>query len=155
MGHLAKYCQLYIRVLHCVLLLYISAIGKPAGLRPVRGFPALHGQDVTPADYYASSVARLIFRLFSHSHFWPSDWGNPRLAIHPVALDLGGPFRSFIPYWACVSWADIERPGLQRSIQERVGITILPTRYDLPRLTLGFRQSSFHHIEIALGNTPV
>ena len=80
----------------------LLTIGKPAGLRPVRGFPALRGQAVTPADYCASSVARLIFRLFSHSHLWLSDWGNPRLAIQPVALDLGGPFRSFIPYWVCV-----------------------------------------------------
>ena len=47
------------------------------------------------------------------------------------------------------------RPDLQRTIQERVGVTIVPTRWHLPRLTLGFKQSSFHHIEIALGNTPV
>ena len=110
---------------------------------------------MTPADYYASSVARLIFRPFSHSPLGLSDWGNPRFTIHPVPLDLGGPFRSFLPYWVFVPWADIARPGSQRPIQERVGVTILPTRSSLPRLTLGFRQSSFHRIEIALGNTLV
>ena len=66
---------------------------------------------MTPADYYASSVARLIFRPFSHSPLGLSDWGNPRFTIHPVPLDLGGPFRSFIPYWACVSGADMAHLG--------------------------------------------
>ncbi len=74
---------------------HILAIGIPVGLRPVRGFPALRGQVVTPADYYADSVARLIFRLFSHSRFpGPQTQGNPRLVFYPDALDLGGPFRS-------------------------------------------------------------
>ena len=71
------------------------AIGIPVGLRPVRGFPALRVQVVTPADYYADSVARLIFRLFSHSRFpGPQTQGNPRLVFYPDTLDLGGPFRS-------------------------------------------------------------
>ena len=60
--YLAKDCQLYIRVLDYVLLLYVLTIGKPAGLRPVRGFPALRGQVVIPADYYASSVASSDFQ---------------------------------------------------------------------------------------------
>ena len=47
------------------------------------------------------------------------------------------------------------RPDLQRAIQERVGVTIIPTRRHSSRLTLGFKQSSFHLVEIALGNTPV
>ena len=35
---------------------YLLAIGKPAFLRPARGFPALHGWGVTPTDYYERSV---------------------------------------------------------------------------------------------------
>ena len=39
--------------------------------------------------------------------------------------------------------------------RERVGVTIIPTRFVSYHLTLGLRQSSFHHAEIALRNTPV
>ncbi len=48
-------------------------------------------------DYYADSVARLIFRCVHHSQFPGSQTqGNPRFFSHPDALDLGGPFRLFI-----------------------------------------------------------
>jgi hypothetical protein len=75
---------------------YILAIGIPVGLSPVRDFPALREQVAIPAYYYADSVARLIFRRFSHSRFSGfQSQGNPRLVSYPDALDLGGPFRSF------------------------------------------------------------
>ena len=45
--------------------------------------------------------------------------------------------------------------GKLTTIRERVGITILPTQVTLPHLALGFRQFSFHHVEIALRDTPV
>jgi hypothetical protein len=41
------------------------------------------------------------------------------------------------------------------AIHRRVGVTIVPTRSALFRLALGFRQFSFHLVEIALRNTPV
>ncbi len=45
--------------------------------------------------------------------------------------------------------------GILTAIRVRVGVTIFPTRYMLLRLALGFRQCSFHRVEIALRNTPV
>ncbi len=41
------------------------------------------------------------------------------------------------------------------AIRERVSVTIIPTRFVSYHLTLGLRQFSFHHTEIALRNTPV
>jgi hypothetical protein len=129
-------------------------MGKSACLRPVRGFPTLHGWCVTPIDYYASSVAwsdiqalaaiadLSAFRLgqspFSHS------FRNARLRC---------PVRIFYPdISGCVAWAEIVVLVDPTVIHARVRVTILRTRPCLTHSILGFRQSSFHHIELALRN---
>ena len=58
--------------LHYVLLPYFPQLENLLAFALHAAFPrSLGGRD--PTDYYASSVALLIFRLFCHSHLWLSD----------------------------------------------------------------------------------
>ncbi len=58
-------------------------------------------------------------------------------------------------YVGCVCCVGTEVSAQHPSVQPRVGVTIVPTRYLLPRSVLDFKQSSFHLVEIALENPPV
>jgi len=83
-------------------------------------------------------------------------WGLPfRLGPSPFsiqvdALDEGAPFEPLSRYSGCVSWVGTEMCHGVIPVQERVGVTIFPTRPHPIRLVLGFRQSSLHHVELVL-----
>ena len=60
------------------------------------------------------------------------------------------PFELLSRYSGCVPCVGTEMCHGVIPVQERVGVTIFPTRPRVIRLVLGFRQSSFHHVELAL-----
>jgi hypothetical protein len=109
-------------------------------------------------DYYERSVIWSDFQALSAiARFRP--WDLPfRLGPSPFniqvdTLGLGAPFKPFSRYPGCVLCVGTEMCNGLIPVQRRVGVTIFPTRPRLIRLVLGFRQSSFHRVELALRDT--
>ena len=73
-----------------------------------------------------------IFRAFAHSHFWPSNLGNPRLALRCCrVMSFRIRFSSFYAY--CICAADFSRTGTTVTFLCSCGVTAIAIFCHSPR----------------------